>query len=150
MKKNRISTIFAVSLILFTSLSIEKSYGQKTPKLSDPEIASAAVVANQNDIDFAAVAKQKSKNPLLHCFLVHILFAVEKHCRRFPHEQRSITTHHSGRLSIAPIVTKSVIPNCSGPGRYSSYREISPVMKRLGRVVFSIKKINFNVYSQFP
>ena len=35
---------------------------QETPKLDDAEIASAAVVANQNDIDFAKIAKQKSKN----------------------------------------------------------------------------------------
>lgn len=34
----------------------------KTIKLTDAEIASAAVVANQSDIDFAKVAKQKSKN----------------------------------------------------------------------------------------
>lgn len=31
-------------------------------KLTDPEIASVAVVANQSDIDFAGIAKQKSKN----------------------------------------------------------------------------------------
>ena len=35
---------------------------QKTTKLTDPEIASAAVVANQGDIGFAKIAKQKSKN----------------------------------------------------------------------------------------
>lgn len=39
------------------------AYAQKTPKLTDPEIASAAVVANQGDIGFAKIAKQKSKNP---------------------------------------------------------------------------------------
>lgn len=38
-------------------------FGQKTPSLSDPEIASVAVVANQNDIDFAEIAKRKSHNP---------------------------------------------------------------------------------------
>lgn len=38
-------------------------FGQNTPTLSDPEIASVAVVANQNDIDFAEIAKQKSHNP---------------------------------------------------------------------------------------
>ncbi|MCM4167203.1 hypothetical protein DHD08_05845 [Arenibacter sp. H213] len=35
---------------------------QESPKLTDPEIASVAVVANQIDIDFAKIALQKSKN----------------------------------------------------------------------------------------
>ena len=33
-----------------------------TPKITDPEIASVAVVANQIDIDYAKIAEQKSKN----------------------------------------------------------------------------------------
>ena len=35
---------------------------QKESKLSDPEIASVAVTANQIDIDYAKIAKQRSKN----------------------------------------------------------------------------------------
>lgn len=35
---------------------------QNSSKLSDPEIASVAVVANQIDIDYATIAKKKSKN----------------------------------------------------------------------------------------
>jgi putative membrane protein len=35
---------------------------QTNPKLSDPEVASVAVVANQIDIDFAKIAKEKSKD----------------------------------------------------------------------------------------
>jgi putative membrane protein len=35
---------------------------QNTPKLSDAEVASVAVTANQIDIDYAAIAKQKSKD----------------------------------------------------------------------------------------
>jgi putative membrane protein len=34
----------------------------ENPKLTDPEIASVAVVANQIDISYAEVAKQKTKN----------------------------------------------------------------------------------------
>jgi putative membrane protein len=37
-------------------------FGQKTPKLTDPEIASVAVVANKGDIGFAEIAKKRSKN----------------------------------------------------------------------------------------
>lgn len=36
-------------------------FAQNNPKLSDAEVASVAVVANQIDIDFAAIAKKKSK-----------------------------------------------------------------------------------------
>ncbi|MBX0332127.1 DUF4142 domain-containing protein [Pontibacter sp. HSC-14F20] len=35
---------------------------QGNPTLSDAEVASAAVTANQIDIDFAAIAEEKSKN----------------------------------------------------------------------------------------
>lgn len=38
------------------------AYAQKTPDLSDPEVASAAVVANQSDISFAKVALERSSN----------------------------------------------------------------------------------------
>lgn len=46
---------------LFCGLS-SAAFAQEKPKLSDPEIASAAVVANQNDIGFAAIAKERSKD----------------------------------------------------------------------------------------
>jgi putative membrane protein len=48
---------FTMIFSMVTSLSINAQ-----GKLSDPEVASVAVIANQNDIDFAAVAKEKSKN----------------------------------------------------------------------------------------
>jgi putative membrane protein len=38
------------------------SLAQQNPKLSDAEVAHAAVTANQIDIDFAAIAKSKSSN----------------------------------------------------------------------------------------
>jgi putative membrane protein len=38
------------------------SFAQDKPKLSDPEVAFVAVTANQIDIDFAGIAKQKSKD----------------------------------------------------------------------------------------
>lgn len=49
--------------ILFSFVIIlSRASAQNTKKLSDAEIASVAVVANQNDIDFAKMAKQKSHN----------------------------------------------------------------------------------------
>ena len=45
-------------LVLFSAYAV----AQQNPKLSDAEIAHAAVTANQIDIDFAAIAKSKSSN----------------------------------------------------------------------------------------
>ena len=55
----------------FTTLGISaiacsiafSSHAQTQPTLSDPEIASVAVVANQVDIGYAAIAKSKSQDP---------------------------------------------------------------------------------------
>lgn len=52
-----ITAAIVYSLIITSPIA-----AQKTTKLTDPEIASAAVVANQGDIGFAKIAKQKSKN----------------------------------------------------------------------------------------
>jgi len=43
-------------------LTCTKLFAQQSPKLTDPEVASVAVTANQIDIDNATLAKQKSKN----------------------------------------------------------------------------------------
>jgi putative membrane protein len=53
-----VASALAILMMLFSTVATAQEAG----KLTDPEIASAAVVANQNDIDFAAIAKQKSKN----------------------------------------------------------------------------------------
>jgi putative membrane protein len=55
------------SLVLFTTISAATfcfSSGAlaQSPKLTDPEIASVAVTANQIDINNAQIAKEKSKN----------------------------------------------------------------------------------------
>jgi len=49
----------ALSAGLLLAISV---FAQSSTKLSDAEIASVAVVANQNDIDFASIAKTKSSN----------------------------------------------------------------------------------------
>lgn len=52
-------------LTLICALAIATSglmMAQDTPQLSDPEIASVAVVANQIDIDYGKVALERSKN----------------------------------------------------------------------------------------
>jgi len=60
MKKGKLPGIFLgmVSLVL----AGHSGYAQPSPKLGDDEIASVAVVANQNDIGFANIAQKKSKN----------------------------------------------------------------------------------------
>jgi putative membrane protein len=50
--------------LLFPALA----WSQKNTKLSDAEIASVAVVANQIDIDAAKLAQQKSKDPAIRDF----------------------------------------------------------------------------------
>ncbi|QEC54330.1 DUF4142 domain-containing protein [Anseongella ginsenosidimutans] len=52
------SALLTTSLLLFAFVG----YAQETPKLSDAEVAHVAVVANQIDIDYAAIAKEKSGN----------------------------------------------------------------------------------------
>src|SRR5690554_8073450 len=49
--------MMAVALVTTNNLN-----AQDAPQLSDAEIASIAVIANQNDIDFAKLAMKKSKN----------------------------------------------------------------------------------------
>ena len=48
--------------IVFAILLVMPAFGQDAPKLSDAEVASVAVVANQIDINYADIAKEKSKN----------------------------------------------------------------------------------------
>lgn len=57
MKITKTLSIAAASLTFF----IGSAFAQ-TPKLTDPEVASVAVTANQIDINYASIAKEKSKN----------------------------------------------------------------------------------------
>ena len=54
-------SIVTVSLLVFFTLS---AVAQDKTGLSDAEVASVAVVANRIDIDFAQIAKDKSKSVL--------------------------------------------------------------------------------------
>lgn len=58
--KNIKKIVLAVSVVFCTIAFSSSVFGQKATTLSDAEIASVAVVANQNDIDFAKIAKIKS------------------------------------------------------------------------------------------
>ncbi|MGZ3918563.1 MAG: DUF4142 domain-containing protein [Flavisolibacter sp.] len=55
--------IFSICLLTASSLMALSVKAQKPPKLSDPEIASVAVVANQVDVQAAEQAQKKSKTP---------------------------------------------------------------------------------------
>jgi len=52
----------ATAIIVFSGILFGSAFAQKNPKLSDPEIASVAVTANQIDINYAKIAKERSKN----------------------------------------------------------------------------------------
>jgi putative membrane protein len=60
MKKLIMKRSFLILAMMF--LYSSNSFSQQQPKLSDAEIASVAVVANQIDIDYAKVAIKRSKN----------------------------------------------------------------------------------------
>lgn len=62
MKSNNRFKVFAASAIAYAMLFSIPAFAQKSPKLSDAEIASVAVVANQIDVNYAEIAKKKSKN----------------------------------------------------------------------------------------
>lgn len=51
-----------ISTIIYLAILTLPAFSQENPKLSDAEIASVAVAANQIDIDYAEIAKEKSKN----------------------------------------------------------------------------------------
>ncbi|NER13688.1 DUF4142 domain-containing protein [Leptobacterium flavescens] len=55
----RMHILAGMTLMLIGCLS---AYSQENPKLSDPEVASVAVVANQIDISYAEIAMKRSKN----------------------------------------------------------------------------------------
>ena len=61
MKKLNKSALATGVILLSVALSAP-AFAQQTPTLTDAEIASIAVVANQNDIDFAKIAKEKSQD----------------------------------------------------------------------------------------
>jgi putative membrane protein len=55
-------TKFTTCLVLSTALLSLPADAQKNQKLTDPEIASVAVTANQVDIDYAKIAEKKASN----------------------------------------------------------------------------------------
>lgn len=57
--KNILKSCLLVAMVLFASVHLN---AQTTIKLTDPEIASVAVAANQIDVEYAAIAQKKSKN----------------------------------------------------------------------------------------
>ena len=84
-----IALVSAVAILFSTS-----GFSQNTPSLTDPEVASVAVVANQIDISYAEIALKKSKN---------------KEIREFAN--RMVTDHNAVIQQAVDLVTKlSVTP----------------------------------------
>lgn len=54
--------MFTSPVVLLAGMFAGSVCAQENPKLSDPEVAHVAVVANQIDIAYAAIAKEKSKD----------------------------------------------------------------------------------------
>ena len=62
MKTNKLFDSLRAFTAACAILFVVPSYGQKSLKLSDPEIASVAVVANQIDVNAGELAKTKTKD----------------------------------------------------------------------------------------
>jgi putative membrane protein len=62
MKKLKSITAFAICMQFGLALMLFPAMGQGNPALSDAEVAHTAVTANQIDIDYAKLAKERSKN----------------------------------------------------------------------------------------
>ncbi len=62
MKIFKTITKAAICLVVSTAVVSLPANAQKSQKLTDPEIASVAVTANQVDIAYAKIAQRKSKN----------------------------------------------------------------------------------------
>lgn|SRR5690606_15653065 len=62
MKANKSLKPFLTFALVSAAALFTTAFSQDNPKLSDAEVASVAVVANQIDINYAAIAKEKSKN----------------------------------------------------------------------------------------
>lgn len=62
MKPFKFLTKSAICLVVSAAMFSMTATAQKTQKLTDPEIASVAVTANQIDIDYAKIAMKKSHN----------------------------------------------------------------------------------------
>lgn len=60
--RNLRKSVLVIGVVLLSVPFLSSAFAQEIPKLSDAEIASVAVVANQNDIDFANIAIKKSEN----------------------------------------------------------------------------------------
>jgi len=82
------------SFLVLTILLITTGFSQENPTLTDPEVASVAVVANQIDISYAEIAMKKSKNKEILDFA-----------------KRMITDHNAVIEQAVALVTKlSVTP----------------------------------------
>lgn len=62
MKISKTFQTVSTSMVVLAILFVSPAFGQTNPKLSDAEVASVAVVANQIDIGYAEIAKKKSKD----------------------------------------------------------------------------------------
>lgn len=62
MKTSRPISFLMTAFVIGACMTVAPANAQKSPKLTDPEIASVAVVANQVDVNAGEQAKRKSKD----------------------------------------------------------------------------------------
>ena len=111
-----------VALLTLVFLSTSSIFSQETPDLTDSEIASVAVVANQIDISYAEIALKKSKNKEI------LEFA-----------NRMITDHNAVIEQAVALVTKlSVTPkdNAISQSLTDSAEKIKKMLRKSKRKEF--------------
>src|SRR5688500_6079848 len=62
MKKLKSFSASTISFLFSFTVFLSPAMGQNNPKLSDAEVAHTAVTANQIDIDYAKLARERSQN----------------------------------------------------------------------------------------
>ncbi len=112
-----IALIYTIAILFTTS-----GFSQETPSLTDPEVASVAVVANQIDISYAEIALKKSKN---------------KEIRDFAN--RMVTDHNAVIQQAVDLVTKlSVTPkdNAISESLLKDAKKTKRKLRRAGKKKF--------------
>lgn len=113
----KVLSIFVV-IILFTTFS----YSQQNPTLTDPEVASVAVVANNIDISYAEIALKRSKN---------------KEVREFAN--RMVTDHNAIIQQAVNLVTRlSVTPkdNAVSKSLLETNKKVKKELKKVNKKEF--------------
>jgi putative membrane protein len=131
MKKRWITIQLIAGAFLCTTLFAGSAFAQNTPKLTDPEIASAAVTANQIDVDYAIIALERSDNS-----------AVRKFARKMIDDHTSVIQQATALVQKLGVTPKS---NKLTKSLLKGKKETSKKLKSKWGIGFGMAYINNEV-----